>query len=170
MSIAMFRGLSKHRFGPFNYSAPPLPHSSSNIQMFIARGLKSRGAEAAGWAGQSCYFLDTSCIKALSTFASKTIWSFDVGSHWLGRSLKKVDDDDDDDDDSLLLSFFIPPKTNLLFLNMPSTVSFSFSYVFSNKHKYNFVQQIFVKKCPSRIRGWDSNPQPSDYESPPIAL
>ena len=25
-----------------------------------------------------------------------------------------------------------------------------------------------VKKCPSSIRRWDSNSQPSDYESPPL--
>ena len=30
------------------------------------------------------------------------------------------------------------------------------------------LQQINVKKCPSSIRRWDSNPQPSDRESPSI--
>ena len=29
------------------------------------------------------------------------------------------------------------------------------------------LQQINVKKCPSSMRRWDSNPQPSEYESPP---
>ena len=44
--------------------------------------------------------------------------------------------------------------------------------VFSNKHQYNFtikLQQINVKKCPSSIRRWDSNPRPSNRESPSIA-
>ena len=30
------------------------------------------------------------------------------------------------------------------------------------------LQQINVKKCPSSIWCWDSNSQPSDYESPPL--
>ena len=39
--------------------------------------------------------------------------------------------------------------------------------VFSNKH-YKFLQQIYVKKCPSSIWCRDSNPQPSQREYPPI--
>ena len=39
--------------------------------------------------------------------------------------------------------------------------------VFSYKH-YKFLQQIYVKKCPTSIRCPDSNPQPSECESPPI--
>ena len=39
--------------------------------------------------------------------------------------------------------------------------------VFSNKH-YKFLQQIYVKKCPSSKWYRDSNPQPSVRESPPI--
>ena len=39
--------------------------------------------------------------------------------------------------------------------------------VFSNKH-HKFLQQIYAKKCPSSIRYWDSNPRPSECESPPI--
>ena len=31
-----------------------------------------------------------------------------------------------------------------------------------------FLQQINVKKYPSSILRWDSNSQPSDYESPPL--
>ena len=38
---------------------------------------------------------------------------------------------------------------------------------FSNKHQYNFTT-INVKKCPSSIRHRDSNPRPSECESPPI--
>ena len=30
------------------------------------------------------------------------------------------------------------------------------------------VQQINVKKCPSITQCWDSNSQPSNYESPPL--
>ena len=30
------------------------------------------------------------------------------------------------------------------------------------------LQQINVKKCPSSIQCWDSNSQPSDFESPPL--
>ena len=30
------------------------------------------------------------------------------------------------------------------------------------------LQQIYVKKCPSSKCCWDSNPQPSEYESPPV--
>ena len=32
----------------------------------------------------------------------------------------------------------------------------------------NFTTNMNVKKCPSSIRRWDSNSQPSDYESPPL--
>ena len=39
--------------------------------------------------------------------------------------------------------------------------------VFSNKH-YNFLQQIYVKKCSSSIWCQDSNPRPLECESPPI--
>ena len=31
-----------------------------------------------------------------------------------------------------------------------------------------FLQQIYVKKCPSSKRCWDSNPQPSERESLPL--
>ena len=39
--------------------------------------------------------------------------------------------------------------------------------VFSDKH-FKFLQQIYVKKCPSRIWCRDSNPRPLECESPPI--
>ena len=35
------------------------------------------------------------------------------------------------------------------------------------KQTLQFLQQKNVKKCPSSIRHWDSNSQPSDYDSPP---
>ena len=39
--------------------------------------------------------------------------------------------------------------------------------VFSNKH-YKFLQQIYVKNCPSSIWCWDSNKRPLERESSPI--
>ena len=36
------------------------------------------------------------------------------------------------------------------------------------KETLKFLQQINVKKCPSSIRYWDLNPQPSEHESPPL--
>ena len=40
--------------------------------------------------------------------------------------------------------------------------------VFSNKQTVQFLQQIYVKKCPSSIRCWDLNPRPLEHESSPI--
>ena len=40
--------------------------------------------------------------------------------------------------------------------------------VFFKQTSLQFLQQIYVKKCPSSIRCRDSNPWPSDRESPPI--
>ena len=37
------------------------------------------------------------------------------------------------------------------------------------KQTLHCLQQMCVKKCPSCIRSWDSNPQPLEHESPPIA-
>ena len=52
------------------------------------------------------------------------------------------------------------------FLNGPSPASFSFIFVFSNKH-YNLLQQI-CEKFPYSIWCWDSNPQPSGHKFPPM--
>ena len=38
---------------------------------------------------------------------------------------------------------------------------------FSNKHQNNFTSNQ-CEKCPSSIWHWDSNPRPSERESPPI--
>ena len=43
-----------------------------------------------------------------------------------------------------------------------------FVYFHLFKQILQFLQQIIVKKCPSNIRCWDSNPQPLKHESPPI--
>ena len=53
------------------------------------------------------------------------------------------------------------------FLNGPSPASF-FVYFDLFKQTLQFLQQINVKKCPSSIRCRDSNPGPSEYESPTI--
>ena len=44
---------------------------------------------------------------------------------------------------------------------------FSFIFVFSTKHQFNFTTNI-CKICPSSVWCRDSNPQPSEHESPPI--
>ena len=62
------------------------------------------------------------------------------------------------------LDFF---SLKVLLKNGPTPASFSFIFGLSNKH-YKFLQQIYVKKCPSSIWCWDSNPRPSGHESPPI--
>ena len=48
----------------------------------------------------------------------------------------------------------------------PASLSFIFGLFQTNINK--FLQQINVKKCPSSIRHRDSNPRPSERESPPI--
>ena len=62
------------------------------------------------------------------------------------------------------LDFF---SLKVLLKNGPTPASFSFIFGLSNKH-YKFLQQIYVKKCPSSIRCQDSNPRPSKRESSPI--
>ena len=44
-----------------------------------------------------------------------------------------------------------------------------FVYFCLFKQTLQFAQQINVKKFPSSIQCWDSNPQPLELESPPIA-
>ena len=54
------------------------------------------------------------------------------------------------------------------FKNGPTPASFHLFLVFSNK-QYNFNNKSMWKNsCPSSIRHWDSNSQPSDCESQPI--
>ena len=43
-----------------------------------------------------------------------------------------------------------------------------FIYFRLSKCTSQILQQINVKKCPSSIRCWDSNPRPLKHESPPI--
>ena len=50
----------------------------------------------------------------------------------------------------------------------PSPASVSFIFVFSNKHYNFYIKYMWKKFCPSSIWCRDSNPQPSEHESPPI--
>ena len=43
-----------------------------------------------------------------------------------------------------------------------------FLFILSFQTNIAILQQIYVKKCPSSIQGWESNPQPSGHETPPI--
>ena len=57
-------------------------------------------------------------------------------------------------------------QTIKLFLkNVPCPASFSFIFVFSNNTFFTTNKSV---KCPSSLRCWDSNPQPSEWKSPPI--
>ena len=58
-------------------------------------------------------------------------------------------------------------KLVICFLNGPTTDSFSFIFGLF-KQTVQFLQQIYVKKCPSSIWCRDSNSQPSEREYPPI--
>ena len=53
------------------------------------------------------------------------------------------------------------------FLNGPAPASFTFIFGLF-KQTLQFLQQIYVKKCPSSIRCQDSNPRPLARESLPI--
>ena len=44
----------------------------------------------------------------------------------------------------------------------------SFIFGLFKQTSLKLFQQIYVKKCPSSIRCWDSNLQPLEHESPPI--
>ena len=44
----------------------------------------------------------------------------------------------------------------------------SFIFGLFKQTSLQFLQQIYVKKCPSSIQCQDSNPQPSEHEPPPI--
>ena len=44
-------------------------------------------------------------------------------------------------------------------------VSFSFIFGLSKQTSFQFLQQLFAKKCPSSIQCQDLNPQPSERES-----
>ena len=54
------------------------------------------------------------------------------------------------------------------FLNEWAIPGLFFVYFRLFKQTLQFSQQINVKKCSSSIQCWDSNSQPSDYETPPL--
>ena len=54
---------------------------------------------------------------------------------------------------------------NILFLKMGNPRPL-FVYFRLFKQTLHFLQQIYVKKCPSSIQYWDSNTRPSRHESP----
>ena len=54
-----------------------------------------------------------------------------------------------------------------LFKKLAIPASFRLISVFFKQTTIQFLQPIYVKKCPSSIWYWDSNPQPSEHESPP---
>ena len=56
---------------------------------------------------------------------------------------------------------------SLFFLNGPTTASFSFIFGLF-KQTIQFLQQIYVNKCPSNIRYQESIPRPTERESLPI--
>ena len=56
----------------------------------------------------------------------------------------------------------------IVFKNGPTPASFSLIFGLFKQTSLQFLQQIYVKKCPSSIWCRDSNPQPSERESLPI--
>ena len=62
----------------------------------------------------------------------------------------------------------LPKQMHLLGLIMVLPDLFLFIFVFSNNH-FNFYNKYrYVKKCPSSIWCWDSNPCASEHEPSPI--
>ena len=55
-----------------------------------------------------------------------------------------------------------------MFLNEPSPASFSFIFVFSNKHNNFYNKWMWNNIHPVGILCWDSNLRPLEHESPPI--
>ena len=55
----------------------------------------------------------------------------------------------------------------VFFLNGPTPASFIVYFWSFQANIISILQQLNVEKCPSSIRCRDSNPQPSEYESPP---
>ena len=56
----------------------------------------------------------------------------------------------------------------VFFLNGPTPASFIVYFWSFQANIISILQQLNVEKCPSSIRCPDSNPQPSEYECPPI--
>ena len=56
----------------------------------------------------------------------------------------------------------------IVFKNGPTPASFSLIFGLFKQTSLQFLQQIYVKKCPSSIWCRDSNPRPLERESLPI--
>ena len=67
----------------------------------------------------------------------------------------------------LLRQIILSIIDSVKFKNRPTPASFLFIFGLFNQ-TLQFLQQIYVKKCPSSIRYRDLNPWPSERESPPI--
>ena len=65
------------------------------------------------------------------------------------------------------LSFNDQPYGAVLKMGLPRPL-LSFIFGLFKQTSLKLFQQIYVKKCPSSIRCWDSNLQPLEHESPPI--
>ena len=63
---------------------------------------------------------------------------------------------------------WVPLPAPSTFLKKWANPSLIFVYFCLFKQTLKFLQQINVKKCPSSIRHWDSNSQPSINESLPL--
>ena len=70
---------------------------------------------------------------------------------------------------TLIPTGLIVTNFNLFFLKKwANPASFLFIFGLFQTNINTILQQINVKKCPSSIRHRDSNPRPSERESPPI--
>ena len=58
--------------------------------------------------------------------------------------------------------------STFLYKKWVNPASFLFIFGLFKQTSLQFLQQIYVKKCPSSIRCWNLNPQPSEHEPPPI--
>ena len=56
----------------------------------------------------------------------------------------------------------------LIFFNGPSSASFSYIFVFSNKHYNSYNKCMWKILCSSSIWCRDSNPQSLEHQSPPL--
>ena len=84
------------------------------------------------------------------------------------RTLKTtLDFDFEKDFQKIMTSSFANQKTSttIYFLNGPNPASLSFIFGLFKQTSLQFIQQIYMKKCPSSIHCWESNPQPSEKES-----
>ena len=72
--------------------------------------------------------------------------------------------------ESILWPSMLNPSINgqSVFKNGPTQASFSFIFGLFKQISLQFLQQIYVKKCPSSLQCQDLNPRPSEHEFLPI--